>query len=147
MLGDNIFYGHGLTAMLRRSVQAVEQERKSVIFGYYVKEPQRYSVAEFDQNGNVISIEEKPKKPKSNYAVVGLYFYTNDVVKIAKSAKPSERGELEITSVNQAYLEQGNVKVELMGSGFAWLDTGTHESLLEASTFIEAIEKSVRGLK
>ena len=146
ILGDNIFYGQGLTSILRKSVHLVEQERKSVIFGYYVKDPSRYGVVEFDGKGNVLSIEEKPEYPKSNYAVVGLYFYTNDVIKIAKSVKPSERGELEITSVNQAYLEQGSLKVELLGRGFAWLDTGTHECLLEASTFIEAIEKR-QGLK
>ena len=146
VLGDNIFYGQGLTSILRKSVHLVEQERKSVIFGYYVKDPSRYGVVEFDGKGNVLSIEEKPEYPKSNYAVVGLYFYTNDVIKIAKSVKPSERGELEITSVNQAYLEQGSLKVELLGRGFAWLDTGTHECLLEASTFIEAIEKR-QGLK
>jgi glucose-1-phosphate thymidylyltransferase len=146
VLGDNIFYGDGLTSLLRKSVHEVEHERKSVIFGYYVKEPYRYGVVEFDGKGNVVSIEEKPEYPKSNYAVVGLYFYTNDVIKIAKSVKPSERGELEITSVNRAYLEQGSLKVELLGRGFAWLDTGTHECLLEASTFIEAIEKR-QGLK
>ncbi len=146
ILGDNIFYGEGLVELLRDSKKMVESEKKSVVFGYYVSDPNRYGVAEFDSNGNVISIEEKPKKPKSNYAVTGLYFYTNDVVKIAKSIKPSDRGELEITSVNEEYLKRGKLKVELMGRGYAWLDTGTHESLLEASNFIQTIEKR-QGLK
>ena len=146
ILGDNIYYGHGLTQMLKESIETVENEDKSVIFGYYVNDPERYGVAGFDREGNVTSIEEKPKNPKSNYAVTGLYFYTNDVVKIAKEVKPSERGELEITSVNEAYLKSNRLKVELMGRGFAWLDTGTHESMLEASNFIQTIEKR-QGLK
>lgn len=146
VLGDNLFYGHGLTDLLKRSVKTVKEEKKSVVFGYYVNDPERYGVAEFDSEGNVLSLEEKPKRPKSNYAVVGLYFYTNDVVKIAQNVKPSERGELEITTVNQEYLQKGNLKVELMGRGYAWLDTGTHESLLEAANFIEVIEKR-QGLK
>ncbi|NTW87907.1 MAG: glucose-1-phosphate thymidylyltransferase [Desulfobulbaceae bacterium] len=146
VLGDNIFYGHGLTELLQRSVGTVEEERKSVVFGYYVNDPERYGVAEFDASGNVLSIEEKPSEPTSNYAVVGLYFYTNDVVDIAKSVKPSDRGELEITSVNQEYLRTGRLRVELMGRGYAWLDTGTHESLLEAAQFIETVEKR-QGLK
>ena len=146
ILGDNIYHGHGLPDMLRRSIDIVKNERKSVIFGYYVNDPERYGVAEFDEKGNVISIEEKPQKPKSNYAVTGLYFYTNDVVEVAKTIKPSERGELEITDVNQVFLKRGKLHVELMGRGFAWLDTGTHESLLEASNFIQTIEKR-QGLK
>jgi len=146
VLGDNLFYGHSLTTLLRSSINTVKEERKSVIFGYYVGDPERYGVVEFDQNMNALSIEEKPSEPKSNYAVIGLYFYTNDVVKIAKSVKPSDRGELEITSVNQEYLSHGKLKVELMGRGYAWLDTGTHESLLEAGNFIEVIEKR-QGLK
>ncbi len=146
ILGDNIFYGHGLVDMLQRGIQSVKKERKSVIFGYYVNDPERYGVAEFDKEGNVISIEEKPKKPKSNYAVTGLYFYTSDVVEIAKTVKPSDRGELEITDINQRYLDKGRLKMELMGRGFAWLDTGTHESLLEASNFIQTIENR-QGLK
>ncbi len=146
ILGDNIYHGHGLPDMLRRSIDIVKNERKSVIFGYYVNDPERYGVAEFDENGNVISIEEKPQNPKSNYAVTGLYFYTNDVVEVAKTIKPSARGELEITDVNQVFLERGKLHVELMGRGFAWLDTGTHESLLEASNFIQTIEKR-QGLK
>ncbi len=146
ILGDNIYFGHGLPQMLRHSIDTVEKEKKSVIFGYYVTDPERYGVAEFDANGNVISIEEKPTQPKSNYAVTGLYFYTNDVIKIAKSIKPSKRGELEITDVNQRFLDQGKLKMELMGRGFAWLDTGTHESLLEASNFIQTIENR-QGLK
>ncbi|ACF14516.1 glucose-1-phosphate thymidylyltransferase [Chloroherpeton thalassium ATCC 35110] len=146
ILGDNLFYGHDLTRMLQRSIYAVEKEKKSVVFGYYVNEPQHYGVVEFDNLGNVLSIEEKPKSPKSNYAVVGLYFYTNDVVEIAKAVKPSARGELEITTVNQMFLEKNALKVELMGRGFAWLDTGTHEALLAASQFIETIEKR-QGLK
>ena len=146
MLGDNIFYGHGLTEMLQSARKNVEEENKSTVFGYYVGDPERYGVAEFDNNGNVTSIEEKPEKPKSNYAVVGLYFYTNDVVQIAKEIKPSHRGELEITTVNQEYLKKKSLKVELMGRGFAWLDTGTHDSLMEAGQFIETIEKR-QGLK
>lgn len=146
VLGDNIFYGHGFVNVLQKARKNVEIEGKSTIFGYYVKDPQRYGVADFDIQGNVVSIEEKPKDPKSNYAVVGLYFYTNDVVKIAQKVKPSKRGELEITSVNQEYLKKETLKVELLGRGFAWLDTGTHDSLLEASQFIETIEKR-QGLK
>lgn len=146
VLGDNIFYGHGLTAMLSSSIYNVRDESKATVFGYYVKDPERYGVAEFDANGNVLSLEEKPDSPKSNYAVVGLYFYPNNVIEIAKNIQPSERGELEITTVNQKYLEQGDLKVELMGRGYAWLDTGTHESLLEASNFIQTIEKR-QGLK
>jgi glucose-1-phosphate thymidylyltransferase len=146
ILGDNIFYGHGLTDMLENSIINVKDENKATVFGYYVKDPERYGVAEFDADGNVLSIEEKPEKPKSHYAVVGLYFYPNSVVKIAKQIKPSARGELEITTVNQTYLEQGDLKVELMGRGYAWLDTGTHESLLEASNFIQTIENR-QGLK
>jgi glucose-1-phosphate thymidylyltransferase len=146
VLGDNIFYGHGLTEMLQSARKNVEEENKSTVFGYYVGDPERYGVAEFDNNGNVTSIEEKPENPKSNYAVVGLYFYTNDVVQIAKEIKPSHRGELEITTVNQEYLKKKSLKVELMGRGFAWLDTGTHDSLMEAGQFIETIEKR-QGLK
>jgi len=146
VLGDNIFYGHGLTTMLANSIANVSDENKATVFGYYVKDPERYGVAEFDSVGNVLSIEEKPEKPKSHYAVVGLYFYPNSVVEIAKNIKPSARGELEITSVNQKYLEQGSLKVELMGRGYAWLDTGTHESLLEASNYIQTIENR-QGLK
>ncbi len=146
ILGDNLYHGHGITKLLRDSVKVVENEKKSVIFGYYVTDPERYGVAGFDEDGNVTSIEEKPKKPKSNYAVTGLYFYTNEVIEIAKNVKPSERGELEITSVNEEYLKRGNLKVELMGRGYAWLDTGTHESLLEASNFIQTMEKR-QGLK
>ncbi|MDX6747674.1 glucose-1-phosphate thymidylyltransferase RfbA [Polaribacter sp. PL03] len=146
VLGDNIFYGHGLTEMLQSARKNVEEEKKSTVFGYYVGDPERYGVAEFDNTGNVTSIEEKPEKPKSNYAVVGLYFYTNDVVQIAKTIKPSDRGELEITTVNQEYLKKKSLKVELMGRGFAWLDTGTHDSLMEAGQFIETIEKR-QGLK
>jgi len=141
ILGDNIFYGGGLTNILRRSVDIVENSRNSVIFGYYVNDPDRYGVVEFDSTGKAVSIEEKPKQPKSNYAVVGLYFYTNDVVQVAKQVKPSARGELEITSVNQAYLEMGKLQVELLGRGYAWLDTGTHASLLEAATFVETLQK------
>lgn len=140
VLGDNIFYGHGLTNLLAQSVKNIKDENKATVFGYYVKDPQRYGVAEFNDNGDVISIEEKPKEPKSNYAVVGLYFYPNDVVKKAKEVKPSHRGELEITTLNQDYLNENRLKVELMGRGYAWLDTGTHESLLEASSFIQTIE-------
>lgn len=146
VLGDNIFYGHGLTELLANSVGNVTKQNKATVFGYYVSDPERYGVATFDKNGNVTTIEEKPKQPKSNYAVVGLYFYPNSVVEIAKNIKPSDRGELEITTVNQEYLDRGELKVELMGRGYAWLDTGTHESLLEASTFIETIEKR-QGLK
>jgi len=146
VLGDNIFHGHGLTKMLKSARENVEQNRKSTVFGYYVNDPERYGVAEFDAEGNVISVEEKPKEPKSNYAVVGLYFYTNDVIEIAKGIKPSARGELEITSVNEEYLNRGDLMVELMGRGYAWLDTGTHDSLLEASSFIQTIEKR-QGLK
>ena len=146
VLGDNIFYGHGLTTMLANSIANVESDKKATVFGYFVKDPERYGVAEFDDNGNVLSLEEKPDVPKSHYAVVGLYFYPNNVIEIAKKIKPSERGELEITTVNQEYLEQGDLKVELMGRGYAWLDTGTHESLLEASNFIQTIENR-QGLK
>ena len=146
VLGDNIFYGHGLTNMLVSAVRNATEEKKATVFGYYVKDPERYGVAAFDEYGNVTSIEEKPKKPQSNYAVVGLYFYPNNVIDIAKKVTPSERGELEITSVNQAYLEKNALKVELMGRGYAWLDTGTHESFLEASNFIQTIENR-QGLK
>jgi glucose-1-phosphate thymidylyltransferase len=145
VLGDNVFYGYGFSGMLRNARENITQ-RKSTVFGYYVNNPERYGVAEFDKDGNVISIEEKPSNPKSNFAVVGLYFYTNDVVQIAKNIKPSLRGELEITSVNQEYLKQQTLKVELLGRGFAWLDTGTHDSLMEAGQFIETIEKR-QGLK
>ena len=140
VLGDNIFYGHGLTKLLAQSVKNIKDENKATVFGYYVSDPERYGVAEFDDNGNVISLEEKPKDPKSNYAVVGLYFYPSDVVKKAKNVIPSHRGELEITTLNQDYLNESRLKVELMGRGYAWLDTGTHESLLEASSFIQTIE-------
>lgn len=146
VLGDNIFYGSGFTGMLKQSVENAERNNEATVFGYYVNDPERYGVAEFDKAGNCLSIEEKPQKPKSNYAVVGLYFYPNSVVEIAKSIKPSARGELEITSVNQAYLAQKNLKVQTLQRGFAWLDTGTHDSLSEASTFIEVIEKR-QGLK
>jgi glucose-1-phosphate thymidylyltransferase len=146
ILGDNIFYGQGLTELLRTAVKTVQEEKKATVFGYYVQDPERYGVAEFAQDGTVLSIEEKPKEPKSNYAVVGLYFYPNSVVQIAKTIKPSERGELEITTVNQEYLNQEILKVQVMGRGYAWLDTGTHESLLEASNFIQTIEKR-QGLK
>lgn len=146
VLGDNIFYGHGLTEMLASAVSNVRTENKATVFGYYVRDPERYGVAEFDAQGNVLSLEEKPKVPKSNYAVVGLYFYPNSVCQIAKTIEPSDRGELEITTVNQRYLQQGDLKVELMGRGYAWLDTGTHESLLEASNFIQTIEHR-QGLK
>ena len=145
VLGDNIFYGVGFSGMLQNATNNVA-EGKSTVFGYYVNDPERYGVAEFDTKGNVISIEEKPNDPKSNIAVVGLYFYTNDVVQIAKNIQPSERGELEITSVNQTYLQQKTLKVELLGRGFAWLDTGTHDSLMQAGQFIETIEKR-QGLK
>ena len=140
VLGDNIFYGHGLTDLLATSVKNAKEENKATVFGYYVKDPERYGVAEFDKNGNVTSIEEKPEVPQSNYAVIGLYFYPNDVIEKAKNVKPSERGELEITTLNQDYLKEKRLKVELMGRGYAWLDTGTHESLLEASQFIQTIE-------
>ncbi len=146
VLGDNIFYGSGFVPMLKAALQRAEEENRATIFGYWVSNPQRYGVAEFDENGKCLSIEEKPLKPKSNYAVVGLYFYPNSVVDIALGVKPSARGELEITSVNQSYLEQDNLNVETLGRGFAWLDTGTHDSLSEASTFIEVIEKR-QGLK
>jgi len=141
VLGDNIFYGAGFTQLLHESVQNVERDGKSTVFGYYVNDPERYGVAEFDAEGNCLSIEEKPEHPKSNYAVVGLYFYPNSVVEIAKNIKPSARGELEITTVNQEYLKRGELKVQTLQRGFAWLDTGTHDSLSEASTFIEVIEK------
>ena len=146
VLGDNIFYGQHFTGMLLDAVKAAEEENKATVFGYWVNDPERYGVAEFDQDGNVLSIEEKPEKPKSNYAVVGLYFYPNEVVRVAKGIKPSARGELEITSVNQTFLEAGDLKVQLLGRGFAWLDTGTHDSLAEASNFVEVIEKR-QGLK
>lgn len=146
VLGDNIFYGQSFTAMLKRAVANVENEQKATVFGYYINDPERYGVAEFDEAGNVLSIEEKPACPKSNYAVVGLYFYPNKVVEVAKQIKPSARGELEITTVNQEFLKDGNLKVQLLGRGFAWLDTGTHDSLSEASTFVEVIEKR-QGLK
>ena len=141
VLGDNIFYGAGFTRMLKQSVETAENMGKATVFGYFVNDPERYGVAEFDKNGNCLSIEEKPQKPKSNYAVVGLYFYPNSVVEIAKNIKPSSRGELEITTVNQEYLERKELKVQTLARGFAWLDTGTHDSLSEASTFIEVIEK------
>ena len=146
VLGDNIFHGAGFSAMLREAVRQVEEESKATVFGYWVSDPERYGVAEFDNNGNCLSIEEKPAKPKSNYAVVGLYFYPNKVVNVAKNIKPSARGELEITTVNQEFLKDGELKVQTLGRGFAWLDTGTHDSLSEASTFIEVIEKR-QGLK
>ena len=146
VLGDNIFYGHGLTNLLAKSVKNAEVEKKATVFGYYVKDPERYGVAEFNEKGEVTSLEEKPTEPKSNYAVVGLYFYPNDVVQKAKLVKPSDRGELEITTLNQDYLNEQRLKVELMGRGYAWLDTGTHESLLEASMFIQTIENR-QGLK
>jgi glucose-1-phosphate thymidylyltransferase len=146
VLGDNIFYGHGFTDLLAKSLANVKDEQKATVFGYYVNDPERYGVVNFDREGKALSIEEKPKKPKSNYAVIGLYFYPNNVVKIAKNIKPSNRGELEITTVNQEYLERGSLKVEVMGRGYAWLDTGTHESLLEASNFIQTIENR-QGLK
>ena len=146
VLGDNIFHGNGFSSLLREAVRMAEEEQKATVFGYWVNDPERYGVAEFDKNGNVFSIEEKPQKPKSNYAVVGLYFYPNKVVEVAKSIKPSSRGELEITTVNQRFLSDKELKVQLLGRGFAWLDTGTHDSLSEASTFIEVIEKR-QGLK
>ena len=140
VLGDNIFYGHDLTSLLTKSIENAQEKNKATVYGYYVSDPERYGVADFDETGNVISIEEKPKKPKSNYAVVGLYFYPGDVVKKAKEVKPSDRGELEITTLNQMYLEENRLRVKTMGRGYAWLDTGTHESLLEASQFIQTIE-------
>ena len=146
VLGDNIFYGQGFSRMLSEAVHTAEEESKATIFGYWVADPERYGVAEFDSEGNVVSLEEKPQKPKSNYAVVGLYFYPNKVISTAKSIKPSARGELEITSVNERFLKDGELKMQLLSRGFAWLDTGTHDSLSEASTFIEVIEKRT-GLK
>ncbi|UJP63391.1 glucose-1-phosphate thymidylyltransferase RfbA [Mongoliitalea daihaiensis] len=146
VLGDNIFYGHGFTKLLKNAVDAAEEKELATVFGYYVNDPQRYGVVAFDESGKATSIEEKPSNPQSNYAVVGLYFYPNSVVKVAKSIQPSERGELEITTVNQHYLEEEQLQVELMGRGYAWLDTGTHESMIEASNFIYTIEKR-QGLK
>ena len=146
VLGDNIFYGNGLTKMLKEAVSNAEENKKATVFGYWVSDPERYGVAEFDKDGNCLSIEEKPKQPKSNYAVVGLYFYPNKVVDVAKHIKPSERNELEITTVNQEFLKDGELKVQTLSRGFAWLDTGTHDSLSEASTFVEVIEKRT-GLK
>ena len=146
VLGDNIFHGNGFTTLLRDAVYTAEEEQKATVFGYWVNDPERYGVAEFDVNGNCLSIEEKPRQPKSNYAVVGLYFYPNKVVDIARHIKPSARGELEITTVNQQFLEDKELKVQTLGRGFAWLDTGTHDSLSEASTYIEVIEKR-QGLK
>ena len=146
VLGDNIFYGHGLTDLLAKSVINAKEENKATVYGYYVSDPERYGVAEFNEKGEVISLEEKPTNPKSNYAVVGLYFYPNDVVKKAKDVKPSDRGELEITTLNQDYLREKRLRVKLMGRGYAWLDTGTHESLLEASMFVQTVEKR-QGLK
>ena len=146
VLGDNIFYGNGFVRMLKEAVRIADEDRKATVFGYWVADPERYGVAEFDRQGNCISIEEKPKEPKSNYAVVGLYFYPNKVVEVAKNVKPSRRGELEITSVNQCFLDDGELKVQTLGRGFAWLDTGTHDSLAEASAFVEVIEKRT-GLK
>jgi len=146
VLGDNIFHGNGLISMMKNAISNAESKHKATVFGYWVSDPQRYGVAEFDKNGNCISIEEKPANPKSNYAVVGLYFYPNKVVEVAKNIKPSARGELEITTVNQAFLHEGELKVQTLGRGFAWLDTGTHDSLAEASNYIEVIEKR-QGLK
>ena len=146
VLGDNIFHGAGFSAMLKEAVRQAEEENRATVFGYWVSDPERYGVAEFDREGNCLSIEEKPAHPKSNYAVVGLYFYPNKVVNVAKQIKPSARGELEITTVNQEFLKDGELKVQTLGRGFAWLDTGTHDSLSEASTFIEVIEKR-QGLK
>ena len=146
VLGDNIFHGAGFSGMLKEAVRMAEEEKKATVFGYWVSDPERYGVAEFDKQGNCLSIEEKPENPKSNYAVVGLYFYPNKVVEVAKNIKPSARGELEITTVNQKFLEDGELKVQTLGRGFAWLDTGTHDSLSEASTYIEVLEKRT-GLK
>ncbi len=146
ILGDNIFFGYGFTGMLQNAVQSVSEDRTANIFGYYVNDPERYGVAEFDDDGNVLSIEEKPSAPKSNYAVVGLYFYTNDVIDVAKNVNPSARGELEITSVNEEYLRKKRLRMSIMGRGFAWLDTGTHESYQNAGNFIETVEKR-QGLK
>ena len=146
VLGDNIFQGNGFSRMLREAVRTAEEEKKATVFGYWVNDPERYGVAEFDKSGNCLSIEEKPAKPKSNYAVVGLYFYPNKVVSVAENIKPSARGEYEITTVNQRFLEDGELKVQTLGRGFAWLDTGTHDSLSEASTYIEVLEKR-QGLK
>lgn len=146
VLGDNIFYGQGFRPMLEQAVRDAEENNKATVFGYHVADPERYGVAEFDKSGNCISLEEKPKNPKSNYAVTGLYFYPNKVVEVAKSIKPSARGELEITTVNQRFLEDKQLKIQLLGRGFAWLDTGTHDSLSEASTFVEVVEKR-QGLK
>ena len=146
VLGDNVFYGSGFTSLLKNAVRDAEDNKKATVFGYWVADPERYGVAEFDKHGNCLSIEEKPKEPKSNYAVVGLYFYPNKVVNVAKAIKPSARGELEITTVNQEFLKDGELKVQVFGRGFAWLDTGTHDSLSEASTFVEVIEKR-QGLK
>ena len=146
ILGDNIFYGQSFSQMLSQAVVNVQEEQKATVFGYYVKDPERYGVDEFDAEGNVLSIEEKPKNPKSNYAIVGLYFYPNKVVEVAKQIRPSARGELEITSVNQAFLQAKELKVQLLGRGFAWLDTGTHDSLTEATNFVETLEKR-QGLK
>lgn len=146
ILGDNIFYGHGLTELLKNSVIKIKRDGGGIVFGYWVKDPERYGVVQFNSKGKVLSIEEKPKKPKSNYAVTGLYFYDNEVINIAKNIKPSARGELEITSINQEYLNRGKLKVEIMGRGYAWLDTGTHNSLLEASNFVKIIEERT-GLK
>lgn len=145
-MGDNIFHGAGLSSLLKQAVIDAEQNDKATVFGYWVSDPERYGVAEFDKDGNCLSIEEKPKEPKSNYAVVGLYFYPNKVVEVAKNIKPSARGELEITTVNQVFLKDKQLKVQTFGRGFAWLDTGTHDSLSEASTFVEVIEKR-QGLK
>ena len=146
VLGDNVFFGHGLTEILKNAVNNVKKENKATVFGYYVNDPERYGVVEFDENGKVISIEEKPQKPKSNYAVVGLYFYPNDVIQKAKEVTSSERGELEITTINDMYLKENRLKVELLGRGYAWFDTGTHDSLLDAANFIRTIEKRT-GLK
>ena len=146
VLGDNIFYGNGFSAMLKEAVRVADEKQKATVFGYWVNDPERYGVAEFDKRGNCLSIEEKPKVPKSNYAVVGLYFYPNKVVEVAKNIKPSARGELEITTVNQYFLKKEQLKVQTLGRGFAWLDTGTHDSLSEASTYIEVLEKR-QGLK